>query len=167
MEKSIEKANAEIVKRKLAVELKQLDFKRTKPTFYTRLLEDRIEFIHLHKFTFGPSIRVHTGIRFFVDDFEAVSLNGIDSDGLRKYNLTYHKSQESIEKCVKEIYVFIQNESIPWLEKWRKDRELKKNLSSPLTKEIIINYEKYIDGLRDESIMNLINQSKKLLGIKV
>lgn len=59
MDKKIETANAEKVKKKLTQLLKPYEFIRSKPTFYTRTLTDRIEFVHLHKFTFGPIFRVH------------------------------------------------------------------------------------------------------------
>ena len=166
MEKTIEKTNAELVRRKVRDALKQFDFKKTKPSFYTRLLEDRIEFIHLHKFSFGPSFRVHTGIRFLIDNFEAVALNGIDSDSRREYNLRYHKSEESVDRCASEIFLFIENESFPWLEKWRNDEFLFRDSSSPFQRELMQDYQHFKSGDRDESIIKLIKQSKSLLGIK-
>lgn len=166
MDKTIEKTNSELVKRKVRESLKQLDFKRTKPSFYTRLLDDRIEFIHLHKFTFGPYFRVHSGIRFLVDDFEAVALNGIDSDAFKsEYNLRYHKNEDSIERCASEIVLFIQKEALPWLEKWRSKEHLYNEQNSPLKNDFISNYEKFING-NEENFSDLIKKSRLLLGIK-
>lgn len=166
MEKTIEKTNAELVRRKVRDSLKQLDIKRTKPTFYTRLLDDRIEFIHLHKFTFGPYFRVHSGIRFLVDDFEAVELNGIDSDIFKsEYNLRYHKSEESVERCANEIMLFIQKEALPWIEKWRSREPLYNEQNSPLRTDINSNYEKFING-NEETFLSIIKQSRSLLGIR-
>jgi len=83
MDKIIEKKTNEDIKKKLAVSLKQFSFNRTKKSYYTLLKNDRIEFIHLHKFSFDSSFRVHVGIRVLSDSYENVVLNGIDSDSFR------------------------------------------------------------------------------------
>lgn len=71
MEKKIETSGKNKIYRKLAKHLADLDFERTKTTFYTRSKEYVVEFIHLHKFTFCPGFRVHFGIRVLIDSFDA------------------------------------------------------------------------------------------------
>jgi hypothetical protein len=163
MDKVLEKKIAEEIRKKLALSLKNFDFKRTKPTFYTSLHKDRINFVHLHKFTFGPCFRVHIGSRILCDSFDAVALNGINSDSYRpNYKLEYGTEEDSVHLCVSEMNRFIQTEGFKWFEKW----------SSPTlllnTKDSIIagfsnEYVRYINGEINEGV---VNQSYKILGIK-
>jgi hypothetical protein len=159
-DKRLEKKNAELVKKKLSELLSLYGFIKTKPTFFTRLYEDRIEFIHLHKFSYGPAFRVHTGIRFLKDNQEFVELNGIEASGHKNeypinYDFSYHKDNDSINRCANQFLLFVENESLPWLENWRKDDDLFNRQDSPfrLSKK----------GLNSEESETL---SKKLLGIK-
>lgn len=163
MDKKIEKSNADKIKRKLAQLLKPYGFTRTKATFYTRVLNDRIEFVHLHKFTFGPRFRAHIGIRFLCDEFEAVALNGPDSDIYRYnniYTLEYSEDEESLDPCAAEILAFVIEAGFPWFKKWRDKNLLLNSESSPLTEKI---KSKYTNEIIDELVYK---NSFKLLGIK-
>ncbi|MFD1176647.1 hypothetical protein ACFQ3W_10085 [Paenibacillus puldeungensis] len=163
MDKVVEKKYANQVKSELLKNLKPYGFKRTKPTFYTRLKEDRIEFIHIHKFSFGPSFRVHIGARFYCDSFEAVALNGIDSDGFRrKYNLSYGSPEESVVKCVEEIMKFIRCEGFRWFEDWMDPIELLDDEDSP----IIRFKNEYLKFQAGEYDIEKVTLSRMLLGIK-
>lgn len=163
MDKVLEKKYSNQIKSELAKKLKQYGFKRTKPTFYTRLKEDRIEFIHIHKFTSGPSFRVHIGARFYCDSFEAVALEGIDSDGFRrKYNLSYGKSEESVMKCVHGIMEFIQCEGFEWFDYWMNPTRLLNEEGSPINrfKNEYLNFQAGENESENEQL------ARMLLGIK-
>ncbi|NOU73735.1 hypothetical protein GC098_20315 [Paenibacillus sp. LMG 31458] len=163
MDKALEKKICEEIRKKLALSLKQFDFKRTKPTFYTRLKKDRIEFLHLHKFSFDTSFRVHVGVRFLCDSFEAVALNGIDSDFFRpEYNFVFGQDEESVYRCVSEMLRFIQSKGFKWFEDWSNHATLLNAENSPInrfTNEFIL----FTNGEIDEQ---LVSNSYKILGIK-
>jgi hypothetical protein len=76
MDRRLESSNRDKVLRRVARQLRQAEFVRTKPTFFTWVGDHVIEFVHLHKFTKGPSFRVHLGIRVINDSFDACALNG-------------------------------------------------------------------------------------------
>lgn len=163
MDKLLEKKYSNRVKSELGKKLKPYGFMRTKPTFYIRLTEDRIEFIHIHKFSFGPSFRVHIGARFYCDGFEAVALNGIDSDGFqRQYHLYYGKSEESVMKCVEGIMEFVQIEGFRWFDYWKDSVRLLNEEGSPISR-FKNEYLKFQAGENDSEKETL---SRVLLGIK-
>ena len=122
-------------------------FFRTKPSFYTRIYEERIEFIHLHKLRSGPFYRVHTGIRFLLDDLDFIALNGIQANGYKNeysihYNFRYHKDEDSINRCANQILLFVENEAIPWFDLWRNEDALYTRQDSPLREELVHKYNK-------------------------
>ena len=169
-DKSLEKKNRELVIKKLSELLMPYGFVKTKPTFYTRLHKDRIEFIHLHKFTFAPSFRVHIGIRFLIDNLDFVALNGIEANGYKNeypinYNFRYHKDDNSIVRCANQILLFVENEAPPWLDIWRDQDTLFTRQDSPLREELVHQYKLFKDETNNNDLV-LITQSKKLLGIK-
>lgn len=114
--------DAQKVLRLLAKKLKPLGFERTKPTFFTRSGQYVLEFVHVHKFTFGPKFRVHFGVRVRSDDFPAAHLNGPDSDGMvdltkpghRRYDLSFTPNEASWESCSEAMFQCVSAEGIPW-----------------------------------------------------
>jgi hypothetical protein len=167
MDKKTETTNAEKVKKQLADLLKPYGFIRTKPTFYTRVLNDRIEFVHVHKFTFGSVFRVHIGIRFLCDTFEAVALNGPDSDSYRHnkdFDLSYYNENETIIKCANNMLDFIIKVGFEWLERWKDAYMLFNNQASPLKIETKDLYKNSLNGDFDYFAYK---NSYKLLGIKL
>ena len=82
-EKKQESRDAQKVLRLLARKLETLGFRRTKSTFFTRPTKLGLEFVHVHKFSFAASFRVHFGLRVRTDDFPAAHLNGPTSDEIR------------------------------------------------------------------------------------
>ena len=121
-EKKQASRDAQKVLRLLARQLKPLGFLRTKPTFFTRQSEHGLEFIHVHKFTFAPSFRVHFGFRVRSEDFPAAHLNGPSSDDIRdpvrpdhrKYVFDYETDEASWESCAQAMYGFAANEGLAW-----------------------------------------------------
>lgn len=164
MDKQIEKKYAEMIRKKVAEILKPLGFVRTKPTFYTRSSDDRIEFVHLHKFTFCPRFRVHIGIRLLCDPFDAIALNGEDSDRFKsKYNLDFSMSEESVLQCASNIMLFVQNIGLPWFEIYKESSTLINSKSSPIDTVCKEEYKRFMIGNIN---WDNVNQSKRLLGVK-
>jgi hypothetical protein len=60
--KPIERSNAGKVLRRFAKQLLPLGYRR-KSTFFAREAGHIIQFLHLHKFSFGPNFRMHVCIR--------------------------------------------------------------------------------------------------------
>ena len=121
-EKKQESRDAQKVLRLLADMLKPLGFRRTKPTFYTRQTSHVIEFVHVHKYTFAASFRVHFGVRVRSDSFPAAGLNGPCADGvpdpnapgLRLHDFDFTPDEESWKRCAELMHQHIEKEGISW-----------------------------------------------------
>lgn len=121
-EKKQESRDAQKVLRLLARKLKPLGFERTKSTFFTRPSPYVVEFVHVHKFTFAPSFRVHFGARVRSDDSPAAHLNGPSSDEIldagdpprRKYEFDFDSSEASWEICAQAMYQCASSEGLEW-----------------------------------------------------
>ena len=120
-EKKQESKDAQKVVRRLAQRLKALGFERTKPSFITLPRELVVEFVHVHKFTFGPCFRVHLGIRVKKDEHAGAHLNGPCSDSFgdpatnrRLYSFDYTADPESFDACAQAMFAFIESEGIKW-----------------------------------------------------
>jgi hypothetical protein len=145
MEPKLERSNKEKILRRLAKLLAPSGFSRSKPTFYTRIRLPVIEFVHIHKFTFGPSFRLHLGIRVVNDPFRAVALNGPSSDDFRRlasalasnrlYNFDYDESDVSVERCALDINEFISGAGEAWFASNRDLEQLATSPGSPLSSD--------------------------------
>jgi hypothetical protein len=105
-EKKQESRDAQKVLRLLAKKLQPLGFERTKPTFFVRPGNVLLEFVHVHKYTFGPRFRLHLGVRVRFDQFVAQALNGPAFDGAPGTNepgaqarFNYRSDVETIAAC--------------------------------------------------------------------
>ncbi len=122
VEKKQESRDAQKVLRLLAKKLKSLGFERTKPTFFTRSGPYVLEFLHVHKFTFGPTFRVHFGVRVRSEIFAAAHLNGPDSDSivdpkmpdLRRYRFSFTPNEASWESCAEAMLECVATEGLHW-----------------------------------------------------
>jgi len=145
MEPKLERSNKEKILRRLAKLLEPAGFKRSKPTFYTRVRLPVIEFVLVHKFTFEPSFRLHLGIRVVNDPLRAVALNGPDSDEFRGpasvfaskrlYNFDYDESNDSLERCALDISNFVATAGETWFESNRDLEQLALSPESPLSSD--------------------------------
>ena len=126
--------------RLLAKKLTKLGFERTKPTFFTRNTQHVLEFVHVHKFTFGPSFRVHFGLRVRSDDFPAAHLNGLSSEQIadatspnrRRYRFEFDTYEASWELCAEEMYQCTSEEGMQWFGSMN-DTAILLSSASPLT----------------------------------
>ena len=123
--------------------------------FFTRASLPVIEFVHLHKFSFAPSFRVHVGIRVVNDPFVAVALNGPNSDEIvsptgARYDFQYCEDDESVDRCVSKIAEFVSNVAEPWFGLFRNRTLLISSPDSPLTAEARAALERALSGVLEE-----------------
>jgi hypothetical protein len=140
MEKSVERSAHGKVLRLVASLLAPLGFKRAKSTFFFRRRQWVIEFIHLHKYRFGPFYRIHLGIRVLNDVFPAPALNGPDSHAYTctqspngsQYKLDFGPDQASIERCAAEIHRWCSEVGQTWFNQFHGPHALLTDAASPL-----------------------------------
>jgi len=121
-EKKQQSRDAQKVLRLLAQKLKSLGFERTKPTFFTRPARYVLEFVHVHKYTFAPTFRVHFGVRVRSDDFRAVHLNGPASNGIPDpespgrglYDFHFSTGEASWSSCAEDMYQCVKKHGLDW-----------------------------------------------------
>ena len=121
-EKKQESRDAKKVVRLLAKKLKATGFQRTKTSFFTRANQYVLEFVHIHKYSFAPSFRIHFGVRVRTDDFPGAHLNGPSSDAIanpdipnhRRYSFDFDSDQASWELCAESMYQCVLAEGLDW-----------------------------------------------------
>ncbi|WOI35686.1 hypothetical protein R1T43_10625 [Alteromonas sp. CI.11.F.A3] len=115
MDKKLERSNADKVLRRLTNQIKPLGFKRTKPTFWVREREHLVQFIHIHKYTFGPFFRIHTCVRPLNSSLEFIALFGpIERELNAAAKFEYTEEPSSVEVCALAISQFISTFSEEW-----------------------------------------------------
>ena len=122
-------------------------FTRTKPTWFVRVHSGAVEFIHVHKFTFGPYLRVHAGRRRLSDTSEPVALDGPDSDEIRdwrfllapkrKYDFSYSDDPESVTRCARQMTHFCAKVAEPWFQEQRRQSESDEGEPSAATVKLL------------------------------
>jgi len=169
MEKALERSHKEKVLRRLGTLLRDLGYARTKPTFFTRPRGPIVEFVHLHKYTFAPEFRVHLGIRVTNDTFEAVALNGPDSQpyvckgspGGRRFNFCFHDAPETVERCADELAAYVSTIAERWFLGWHEDSALLDRAESPLSADAKAGLREAMEfGPRPERV----EQTRRLMG---
>ena len=135
MDKKKERSKADKVLRRFAKEVKALGFIRTKPSFFTREKGAVIEFIHIHKYTFGPYFRMHFCFRVLNDPKEFISLSGLTEKELAEEgSFDFGEDLASVEQCAKNMGAFVLQYAEPWFTSFENaDRLLSE--SSPLYEE--------------------------------
>ena len=162
MDKKLKRSQAEKIRRRLTKALQPHGFERTKPSFWTRPADTCVQFIHLHLFTFQPAFRVHLGIRVLNDPFEATALNGPNSDEDRSYNLHFHNTDDTAERCNEELLRYCVEVGMPWFRKWSSLKELISNSESPLRDGARAALKAALNGKSQEED---IKQTRALLGL--
>jgi hypothetical protein len=138
-----ESLDAQKVLRLLGKALAPLGFTRTKPSFFTRPGDLVVEFIHIHKYTFGPTFRLHLGIRVLNDAKEdGMHLNGPQIDGVlnaatSRYTARFEYGQdaESIAACAALMAETVRLQAEPWFASMRPARQLLESTKSPLSRQ--------------------------------
>jgi hypothetical protein len=127
----------------LTKELKPLGFERRRTSWWQTRHGRTWHRIHIHKFTFTDSFRVHAAIHVTDLEDDAGSLNGPHShDGwfeVRKlgfpiqcYDFGFRDSPESIAHCVQQLRGYIERCVLPWFEQWHDEDRLISHKNSPL-----------------------------------
>lgn len=162
MDKKLERSNADKVLRRFAKQIKEYGFTRTKPTFFVREAGLVVEFIHLHKYTFGPCFRMHICIRVLNEPKDFVALAGpTESELDEDVCFDYGRAMESVESCAKIMSGFVANHAEPWFKRWTDRASLLEN-DSPLYDDQKAALEAALNG---ESNRNNVEMSKSLLKI--
>lgn len=168
-EKKRESLDAQKVLRLLAKALAPLGFTRTKPSFLTRPGDLVVEFIHIHKYTFGPDFRIHLGIRVLNDAWRGVALNGpcidgvLNSEGslyITKFKFT--PDPISIAECAQLLGDVIRCQGEPWFSAMRPPERLLNSAESPLRAEEKAALRSAMSGTFDAVA---IGKSRSLLGL--
>jgi hypothetical protein len=146
MDKKLEKSNAGKTLTRFSSHIKSLGFKRVKPTFWIREKELFVEFIHIHKYTFGPYFRIHTCIRPYNNSFSSVALSGPTEKELKpEVSFEYEATIESVEQCATKMASFVQRYSEAWFRKWAEPSSLLES-DSPLYADQIAELKQAIKG---------------------
>ncbi|MFC4310867.1 hypothetical protein ACFPN2_17360 [Steroidobacter flavus] len=116
-QKAIERSNAGKVLRRATKQLKALGFSR-KSTFFAREKGHVIQFLHVHKFSFGPCFRVHACLRVLNEAQPHPILSGISSDDDAHYRMSieYCNDEASMGKCAEEMLSYVKQVAEPWFQ---------------------------------------------------
>jgi hypothetical protein len=170
--KKIEQATALKICRAFARELKTLGFKKATDKNLYREKEHIIEFVSIHKYTFGPCFRLEPSIRVKNDPLEFLALTGICSDGASYegcpsvyfHDIEYTENEDSFSICVKRMMQYINEVAEPWYKQWDDPINLIISDNSPLKVDEKSYLSNSIEGKGDP---NAIAYSQKLFKIKV
>lgn len=136
-------------------EVSDLGFTRDRTSWWKRTSGILVQAIHIHKFSFTTSFRVHSAI--YLADFDAPDapwLNGLSSyDGwyetarpsgpfrrsdaplARRYSFEYTESPGSWQPCADELFAYTRDILVPWFESWSHMDRLRYDAHSPLTRD--------------------------------
>ena len=158
MKKEEERKLARKIVRGVAKEFRSRGFLHSKPTFIVRPFERFAQFVHFHKFTFGPNFRVHFGVRVMNDPFDAVALNGpaVERAG------TYGPDEEQSLACTRQLIALVEKEGLSWFSKLSSVEELLKSSKSPLDDRDRRALLDDMSGQKNEASWQL---SERLLGL--
>ncbi|PTU30565.1 DUF4304 domain-containing protein [Stenotrophobium rhamnosiphilum] len=88
-----------------------------KSTWFCRERGHVVQFLHVHKFSFGPDFRIHVCIRVLNDPRSFIALLGISSDeDKQRPNFQFESNQESLKDCAQRMAEYIHSVGLPWLE---------------------------------------------------
>lgn len=119
--KKIERSNSNKVFRSFTRMVKPLGFRRVKTRqFWIREQKHVIEFIHIHKFTFGPKYRIHICIRVINSPLDFLALQGVTDKELDKgATFQFEDSATSVSQCSEDMFNFIKQSAEGWFLKYR------------------------------------------------
>lgn len=156
----------------LSSRLSPSGFSMTRARFWTRPREHWVEVVHLHRggISYGvpsPGVdyRVHGAIRVLNDPFEAVELNGPNSDHppLKGYHLSCRAGNEStFERCVKDLARYCEEIAEPWFARFRTAAALLEGPDTPLGEGSRQALQRALKGWGEAEALA---RSRKLLGL--
>jgi uncharacterized protein DUF4304 len=128
-----------------------LGFTQKKTAWWQRQRGLLLQGIHLHKFSYTTSFRVHAAIHLAEFEPDAPWLNGLSSyDGwyeegdasvlrrsnppvAQRYSFDFTESSGSWQPCADELFAFTRDVLIPWFDRWADMERLLSDPHSPLT----------------------------------
>ena len=115
--KAIERSSAGKIIRKVSRGLKSRGFSR-RSTFFSREKDHIIQFVHIHKYSFGRCFRVHVGLRVLNDPKQRIALNGISSNEHPHYrtSIIFGATDDSLDACAKEVLAYVTGVAEPWFD---------------------------------------------------
>lgn len=142
-----------VIYRMFTKQVADLGFTRERTAWWKRSAGALVQGIHLHKFSFTTSFRVHSAIHLAgFDAPDAPWLNGLSSyDGwyevgdprvlrrteapaARRYSFDYTEASASWQPCADELFEFTRDVLVPWFERWADVDRLMTGTHSPLTR---------------------------------
>jgi hypothetical protein len=157
MNKAEERRLARKVVRAVARAFRSCGFLHTKPTFMVRPCEGFVQFVHLSKKSYGPSLGVCFGIRVMNDPSPAVSLNGPSSN-----SINYWPDEDQTLICTGRLIELVQQEGIPWFSDLSNAEALLSSTKSPLVERDRLALLQDMSGQRSEENWQ---RSEQLLGL--
>jgi hypothetical protein len=123
-----------------------LGFSRLKTAWWERRQDLILQKIHIHKFTFTTSFRVHAAIHLDGFNEDVHWLNGMSSyDGwfergilrlpVQRYTFDYSESSSSWVACAESLLDFTREILVPWFDQWPDTSSLQADPDSPLHDE--------------------------------
>jgi hypothetical protein len=156
--KRIERSNAGKVLRRFAKQLKLKGFHR-KSTHFARESGHIIQFLHLHKFSFGPHFRMHVCIRVLNDPSHVVALSGITNDACK---LSFEDNEASLNACATQMVAFVSEVAEGWFSQWTEQALIGPYSPIPLDARHAL-----IRALEGKADPANIAQSRILLGLAI
>jgi hypothetical protein len=160
--KQIERSNAGKVLRRFAKAIAPSGYRR-KSTFFSREAGHLIQFLHVHKFSFGPQFRMHVCFRVLNEPQSFVALQGIDSGDFADYrSLSFEDNESSIIRCAERMAAFVSEVAEPWFANWQEKALLRRN--SPLYQDA---QEALAEARSGKGDPVNANRSRVLLGLPI
>lgn len=159
MKKDEEQKLSRKIVRAVGKELRSRGFLHAKPTFLVRPFDRFAQFVHLHKFTFGPCFRVHLGVRVMNDPFVAIALNGPSFEHAGSYDA---EEEESLA-CTRKLIALVEREGLAWFSALSDVDRLLRSSVSPLKNRDRDALLEDVSGKRNEASWQV---SERLLGLK-
>jgi len=137
--------------RRFAAKLKQLGFARTRASFLVRPRTWVIDFVHVHKYSFGTGYRVHLGMRVRNERFHAAHLNGPAAESFsssaecsQPVRFRFAQDPDSLERCAAAMAAFVEAEGLAWFEAFGSSAALLSS-DSPLTADAKADLRRALD----------------------
>jgi hypothetical protein len=135
-----------VILKSFTEQLAPVGFSRLKTSWWERKSGLFYQRIHVHKFTFTTSFRVHAALHLAGLDEEAVSLNGIYScDGwferrilglpVGRHSFDYTESPDTWQRSADTLFLFARDVLLPWFDEWSDAARLQEKPDSPLNEQ--------------------------------
>lgn len=148
--KKRERLNAAKVLCHFAKRVAKLGFHRLS-TFFSRESGEVIQFLHLHKYTFGPFFRMHICIRVLNEAKVPCNLSGTSDQALAEQppKFEYGTDVATVQGCADMMADFVESHAEPWFKTWSNEALLSE--ASFLRPAVRASLAAHIAGQADEA----------------